>query len=109
MTAAVRLYDNISLVHKSLDYETYKFAPASAILMVDLYPASIFINPEISFPMYFNFAQSRKLVLDPPECAVHLMITASKSLHALPQGNRGRLRSGRLRPARSVDIAFSRR
>lgn len=77
------------------DPKTYKFASASAILIVDLYPASMSLNPAISSPMYFNFAQSRKLVRDPPECVVHLIITSSKSLHALPQRKRGRLRPER--------------
>lgn len=62
------------------------------MLIVDLYPASIFLNPAISSPIYCDFAQSRKLVLDLPEWVVHLKITAWKSWHALPQRNRGSLR-----------------
>ena len=41
------------------------------MLMVDLNPTGMFLILLILSPMYFSLAQSRKLVVDPPECAVH--------------------------------------
>src|SRR5215471_18653467 len=93
VTAVVRLCNishQLHLIRRlHVLYNTYKFASPSAMLMVDLYPASICLNPSISPPMYFNFAQSRKLFFNPSECAEHLLITSSNSPQALPHRNRG--------------------
>ena len=44
--------------------DTYKFAYARAMVIVDLYPASIFLNPEMSSPIYLNLSQSLLLLID---------------------------------------------
>lgn len=47
---------------------TYKFAYARAIVIVDLYPASMFLNPEMSSPIYLNLSQSLLLPRSSVEC-----------------------------------------
>jgi hypothetical protein len=61
-------------------------------MIVDLYPASIFLNPVISSPIYRNFNQSQILVRSSVECSVDSLINVLKSLQASRHRVRGCLR-----------------
>jgi hypothetical protein len=64
-------------------------------LMVNLYAASTLLKPSMSSPMYFNLAQSRKLVRVALDREAHFIISCPNSLQALPHLNRGRLSAER--------------
>lgn len=79
-----------SSAQKEPSQGTYRFASASAIHIVILYPASSLLKLSIFSPMYFNFAQSRKLVRLALDRDEHFSSSCLNSLQALPHRLRGR-------------------
>lgn len=100
-TGKIRKQISIIAASKHKVAYTDRFASVSAMLTVNLYPASSRLKPSTSSPMYLNLAQSRKFVRVPADHDEHFNISFSKSLQALPHRN-----SGMLSAEKSTSVMF---